>query len=64
MKELRRSPSDDVRIDVRDRVLLDALVDLLVGARPVVRVDLVEAARTRLANGDQPSAEVLAQHLL
>jgi hypothetical protein len=29
-----------------------------------VRVDLVEAARTRLANGDQPSAEVLAEHLL
>jgi hypothetical protein len=59
-----RSASDDGYVDVRDRVLLDALIDLLVGARPVVRVDLVEAARSRLANGDQPSAEVLAEHLL
>jgi len=59
-----RSVSDEGCIDVRDRVLLDALVDLIVGARPVVRVDLVEAARSRLANGDQPSAEVLAEHLL
>jgi hypothetical protein len=47
-----------------DLVLVEGLVDLLVLAEPVVRIDLVEAAKARIAEGEQPSAEVLARHLL
>ena len=48
----------------RDLVFVEGLVDLLVLCEPVVRVDLVEAAKARIADGDHPSAEVLARHLL
>jgi hypothetical protein len=48
----------------RDLVFVEGLVDLLVLCEPVIRVDLVEAAKARIADGDHPSAEVLARHLL
>lgn len=48
----------------RDLVFVEGLIDLLVLCEPVVRVDLVEAAKARIAEGDHPSAEVLARHLL
>jgi hypothetical protein len=48
----------------RDLVFVEGLIDLLVLCEPVVRIDLVEAAKARIADGDHPSAEVLARHLL
>ena len=45
-------------------VFVDGLIDLLVIAEPAVRVDLVEAAKARIAGGHHPAPEVLARHLL
>jgi hypothetical protein len=52
---------DDAAVEV---VFVEGLIDLLVLVEPVVRVDRVEAAKARIADGDHPSAEVLARHLL
>jgi hypothetical protein len=46
--------------DQRDTELVDALLKTLCLDEPTVRVDLVEAARVRLAAGARPSALDLA----
>ena len=51
-------------IDEHDHDLVDALIDILVLHHPTVRVDLVAAARARLADGQQPTAFDLAGTLV
>ena len=48
----------------RDVVLVEGLVDLLVLTNPVVRDDVVAAAKARIADGDHPSAEAVARRLV
>jgi hypothetical protein len=54
----------DCEIDQHDVDMVDDLVDLLVLDEPVPRVDLVEAARARLAGGQHPTALDLAGTLV
>jgi hypothetical protein len=51
-------------IDHHDNNLVDDLRDLLVLDEPVVRADIVAAARARLADGEQPTALDLAGTLV
>ena len=51
-------------IDEHDHDLVDALIDILVLHHPIVRFDLVAAARARLAEGQQPTAFDLAGTLV
>jgi hypothetical protein len=51
-------------IDQHDINLVDDLRDLLVLDEPVVRADVVEAARARLADGEHPTAFDLADTLV
>ena len=51
-------------IDQHDIDFVDALTDHLVLDEPVVRDDVVVAARARLAEGDQPTALDLAGTLV
>jgi hypothetical protein len=60
----RNAPLERTDDAWHDLVLVETLIDLLVLSEPVLRVDLVEAAKARIADGDHPSAEVLARHLL
>jgi len=43
-----------------DALLVDALIDQLVIDEPMVRLEVVEAASARLAAGDHPTANDLA----
>ncbi len=62
---MKRTPPLERTDDAsHDLVLVESLIDLLVLSEPVLRVELVEAAKARIADGDHPSAEVLARHLL
>jgi hypothetical protein len=56
--------SKDGDDDSRAVVLIGELIDLLALEQPVVREELVAAARARIADGDQPTAEVLAGRLI
>lgn len=51
-------------IDQQDIDFVDALTDHLVLDEPIVRIDLVAAARARLADGHQPTALDLAGTLV
>ena len=51
-------------IDEHDHNLVDALIDILVLHHPIVRGDLVAAARARLADGQHPTALDLAGTLV
>jgi hypothetical protein len=46
--------------DDHDVVLVDGLLELLALDDPMVRPDLVAAARARIAGGDHPNAYALA----
>jgi hypothetical protein len=48
----------------RDARLVEGLIDLLAPAEPIVRPDRVEAARARLVDGPQPSAEDIADSVV
>jgi hypothetical protein len=54
----------DCEINQHDVDMVDDLVDLLVLDVPVLRMDLVEAARARLAVGQHPTALDLAGTLV
>ena len=59
-----QAPRDGGDDSSHDVILVGELIDLLDPEEPVVREECVEAAKARLADGEQPSAEVLARHLL
>ncbi|GEM_PF-4375285 len=53
-----------VRLDPCDEVLIEWLVDRLTGDDTIVREEIVAAAKARLADGDQPPADVVAGSLV
>jgi hypothetical protein len=60
----RSSGRRTARQHAHDVLFVEDLLDLLTPAQPIVRADVVAAAKARLADGEHPSADAVAGTLV